>query len=211
MPAALREPPLSRASIPDDRATGRAADPAELADDPLDDPSDDPSDDPLIAEAARLALRWCRRLGGPGIDPDDAAQDVLLVVLRRRQDLRDPADLSRWVWGITRKVVSAHRRRAWFRRWIPGKVVEPEAPAWAEDGELRAVMLLIETLSEVQREVFVLVRIEGQTMPEVARLLDIPEGTARSRLRLARASMRAKIESDPRFSGLKGYLEDDDG
>jgi len=58
------------------------------------------------------------RLGGPRIDAEDAAHDVFLVVFRRLPDLDDPQAFRSWLFGITRRVVAAHRRRAWVRRAI---------------------------------------------------------------------------------------------
>jgi RNA polymerase sigma-70 factor (ECF subfamily) len=55
------------------------------------------------------------------------------------------------------------------------------------------------------RTVFVLSELEGTTMPEVAALLEIPVGTAASRLRRAREAFRAaasELESKLK-SGLK--------
>ena len=55
------------------------------------------------------------------------------------------------------------------------------------------------------RTVFVLTELEGMTMPEVAALVEIPVGTAASRLRRAREAFRATVaELESKLkSGLK--------
>jgi len=53
-------------------------------------------------------------------------------------------------------------------------------------------------LSVDQRAVLVLRHLVGLPLEEVARTLDIPTGTARSRLYRALQSMRASIDSDTR-------------
>jgi RNA polymerase sigma-70 factor (ECF subfamily) len=43
------------------------------------------------------------------------------------------------------------------------------------------------------KTVFILAELEGQTMPQVSSLLEIPLGTATSRLRRAREAFRAAV------------------
>jgi len=140
-----------------------------------------------------LALGWCARLGGPRVDAEDAAHDVLIVALTRLDGLRDRAAWRSWLYGITRRVLARHRRSAWVRRWVddvrhdmardPGD--SPSETA-ALSQRARHVQAILEGLPSRQREVLVLCDAEERTAPEVAELLGIPEGTVRSRLRVAR-------------------------
>lgn len=139
-----------------------------------------------------VVVRWCARLGGPRVDPEDAAQDVFLVVIRRLDRVYDADRFPAWLFGITRRVLARHRRRAWFRRWVPGVRLEmPDlhgGPARLLDVSEagRAVQAVLEDLPPVEREVLVLCLLEERTDREVALLLDIPSGTVKSRLRRAR-------------------------
>ena len=63
-------------------------------------------------------LQWCARLGGPLVDPEDAAQDVFIVVLTRIGQLRDPELFRPWLFGVVRRVLAKHRRRVWLKRWV---------------------------------------------------------------------------------------------
>lgn len=159
-----------------------------------------PTPDPTADEARVLALlpvvtRWCARLGGPSVDAQEAAHDVVLTVLRRGA----PADadgLAHFTFAVTRNVVANHRRRVWWWRWVPGVAAEP-APtasvgAQAEARDIaRRVAAVLERLGAQHREVLVLCDVEERSAAEVGRLLGVPEGTVRSRLRLARARFRA--------------------
>src|SRR5262245_16580346 len=78
----------------------------------------------LFSACAPIVRRWCARLGGPTVDAEDAAHDVLLIVLLRIDSLERPACFERWLFGITRRVLARHRRRAWVRRWVPGPIPE---------------------------------------------------------------------------------------
>lgn len=145
--------------------------------------------------------RWCFRLGGSAVDPEDAAHEVLILMCRRIGTLREPESFPSWLLGITRKVLANHRRRAWWRRWLPGANVQDRPSA---DGDphraaearqaARRVRAALEALEEGHREVLVLVELEERTGAEAAALLDLPVGTVKSRLRAARAALRHALD-----------------
>lgn len=155
--------------------------------------------DALVRALLPTVLPWVARLGGPRIDREEAAHDVLLTVLRRLPDLEGDDRLLPWLFGITRKIVASHRRRAWLRRWVPGIVAERADPtpqadrALAERALAAELQALLELLPTAQREVLVLCELEERTHTEVARLLGVPEGTVKSRLRLGRTRLSALV------------------
>lgn len=146
----------------------------------------------LIARALPSVLAWCARLGGPRVDPEDAAQDVMIVVLARLHTVAHPDRFPAWVFGITRRVLAQHRRRVWLRRWLPEPAEESadwthHPGARAELSEMgRRVQAALAELPQAQREVLILCDLEDRSDSEAADLLRIPLGTVRSRLRLAR-------------------------
>ena len=147
---------------------------------------------------------WCARLGGPRTDPEDAAHDVFLIVFDRLPTLRSPGAFPSWLFGITRRVLSNHRQRAWLRRWVPGPPVERPDPGAdpsqrAELSELaRHVRALLERLPAEDREILVLCDAEERTVAEAAALLGIGPEAAKSRLRRA----RSRFERLARSRGL---------
>lgn len=149
--------------------------------------------DRLLEQSLPAVLTWTTRLGGPKVDPEDAAHDALMIVWTKLDKLRSPARYGSWLYGIVRRVLAAHRRRAWVKRWAPGVEAEqpdrtPTPAAEAEhDQMVRGVQEALEKLPPKQREVLVLCEIEERTDVEVAELLGVPLGTVKSRLRLARA------------------------
>jgi RNA polymerase sigma-70 factor (ECF subfamily) len=136
-------------------------------------------------------LRWCARLGGQHVVPEDAAHDVMIVVLRKAHTV-DPERLRSWVFGVTRRTLAWHRRKSFWRRFVgesvqvatPGR--SPESLAGASEST-RAVHAVLDRLGADLREVLVLCDLEDRTDRDVAEILDIPVGTAKSRLRRARA------------------------
>jgi len=146
-------------------------------------------------------LQWCRRLGGPRVDAEAAAQEVFIVLLDRLERIEGPEVVRSWLFSTTRRVLAQHRRRAWFRRWLPGAPVDR---ASADPGPERRTSAR-STLDEVQdivsglpprlAEVWVLVQIESRTVPEVVEITGLPEGTLRTRLRRARQLFMAEARS----------------
>jgi len=149
--------------------------------------------DRLLEASLPKALAWCMRLGGPKVDAEDAAHDALMIVWTRISSLRSPARYNAWLYGIVRRVLAAHRRRAWIRRWAPGVEAEgvasgPTPVKQAQQAQLaKGVQEALEKLPPKQREVLVLCELEERTDVEVAEMLGVPLGTVKSRLRLARA------------------------
>ena len=147
----------------------------------------------LVQRWRPRVVRWCRDLGGPRVDAEDAAHDVFAVALRKLSDLKDPDRFGSWLFGITRRVLRQHRRQSWNERRVPDvdvaavadPAVGPEAISTTRDLMRRANTILIR-LPPLQRQVFILCVVEQRTLDETAVLLDIARGTAASRLRLAR-------------------------
>ncbi|MCP4810287.1 MAG: RNA polymerase sigma factor [Proteobacteria bacterium] len=160
----------------------------------------------LFADWSPTVLQWCRRLGGPKVDAEQAAQEVLIVVLRKLGTVRNEKVLPSWIYSVCRRTASAHRREAFTRRWDAD--VEPTAGAVVMDMEGRDALQqawgLLEELPEDLREVLVLCDLEQRTDTEAAELIGCPVGTAKSRLRRARASFRHAAAA----RGLRGGRDD---
>lgn len=147
----------------------------------------------LAERVLPTVVQWCARLGGPKVDAEDAAHDVMIVLLTRLPQLEVPERFPAWLYGVTRRVLAQHRRRAWVRRWLPGVEFgeRPDPKAGpdrnAESNETSArVQQALEDLSDSHREILVLADVEERTETEIADLLQLPLGTVRSRTRRAR-------------------------
>ena len=150
--------------------------------------------------------RWCHRFGGPKVDSEDAAHESLMVMCRRLSQVSDPEVFPAWLFSICKRVIANQRRKAWFLRWVPGPVKERPASGWSPLRTVEAreqatqVWRVLGALPEIQREVLVLSVLEERRGPEVASLLNIPLGTVKSRLRLARIGFKEQWAE--RYGGL---------
>lgn len=157
--------------------------------------------DALFTKWMPVTLQWCRRLGGPRVDAEQAAQEIFIIVLRRVHTVYSEEVFQAWLYGVTKRVLAQQRRKVWGLRWDSSAQVERLPRRWDGGAPLDERAQLIEQvwgaisqLKEPLREVLVLCDIEGRTDPEVAQLLKLPVGTVKSRLRRARADFRALIE-----------------
>jgi RNA polymerase sigma-70 factor, ECF subfamily len=155
--------------------------------------------------------RWAARLGGPLVDAEDVAQEVLLVVQRRLRDVRHKAQLSSWLYKITQNIATSRRRRERFRRWLCGlpldyarDLPDPELSA-AEIMEQREaaaeVYAALDLLGESYRSIVILFEIEGLSGEEIAALTGTPLATVWVRLHRGRKKFRAHYE---RLLGKRG-------
>ncbi|MEW5990339.1 MAG: sigma-70 family RNA polymerase sigma factor [Chloroflexota bacterium] len=140
---------------------------------------------------------------------EDALQNALVLAWRRLPKLRDPDRFEAWIHRILVHACYDESRRA--RPWratvrvIPmgGPTTPDGADAIADRDELdRAFRLLpIE-----QRAVFVLHHYLGLPLVEIAEMLEIPAGTARSRLHYAMAGLRSALSAEGEPALREGRL-----
>ena len=142
--------------------------------------------------AARLILR----------DPElarDAVQETYINAWRRLRGLRDPDRFDAW---LHRLLVNAsldlvrHRRRRVIEvelRPIDSPAVHDQASTFADRDLLDQALA---GLDPGHRAVVVLHFYLGMPLPEVAQIVGIPLGTAKSRLHYALASMRTTVLGD---------------
>ena len=154
---------------------------------------------------AHFDFVWCslRRLGVREADVLDLAQKVFLTAHFKLSDFEGRSRLSTWLFGICQRVASDYRRSAVFRREVATDATEVDLFGAAKDdaasgAELRQQSELAEAildkLPEEQRVVFVLFELEEKSGQEIAELLDVPVGTVRSRLRLARDAFSREVK-----------------
>jgi RNA polymerase sigma-70 factor (ECF subfamily) len=134
---------------------------------------------------------------------DDLLEEVWVRAFRSRDCYDDRLPAVAWLYGIARNVLLGHfRSQHSIRAGGTGRRDVGEPDPWdAVDEQLdarRTVSGLTEALAALSRddrEVLLLVAWEQLTPAEVAVVLDIPQGTARSRLHRARAQLRGYLET----------------
>ena len=153
---------------------------------------------------AHFHFVWCslRRLGVREADVMDATQKVFLTAHFKLPEFERRSSENTWLFGICQRVASDHRRSAPVRREIATdgseldvlSTVDDDAPRRIESRQRAALAeAILNKLPEPQRVVFVLFELEEMSGEAIATLLDVPLGTVRSRLRLARETFRREV------------------
>jgi RNA polymerase sigma-70 factor, ECF subfamily len=135
-------------------------------------------------------------------DAEDAVQEAFLHAFKAIDRFLPDQAFGAWLHRIVANAALdvTRRRKVRDADELPETVSSPFRDP-AEAGELRRRLTeALEKLPERQRSVIVLHDVEGFKHAEIGRMLDIPEGTARSDLHYARAHLR-RVLGDVR-SGL---------
>ena len=151
----------------------------------------------LEAENPRLR-RYARALTRDAVRADDLVQSCLLRAVAKKHLWQVGTDLRAWLFTILHNQHVNDVRRA-VREGITVSV-EDVAPMLtiqsnaAASLQLRDLERAIAALPEEQRQVILLVGLEGMRYEDVAKILDIPIGTVRSRLSRGRDMLRRLME-----------------
>ena|GEM_PF-3226679 len=123
-------------------------------------------------------------------DLDDVVQEVFIKAFRAAKNFRHAASDRTWILRIAINAAKDYARRN-RNTLLASPKEDSVGSASAEDNiNLQTIDLAIRQLSETLREAFILNVLEGYTLKETAEILNIPEGTAKSRINAARDQLR---------------------
>lgn len=156
----------------------------------------------IYCEHFEFVWRTLQRMGVRDRDIQDASQKVFLVAFRRLPEFEGRSSLKTWLCGIALRVASDYRHSAVHRRErlteqepLDVAAVPTQHDKLEQAERLRELDAVLDDLPIEQRTVLVLFELEEMPGPDIAQTLGIPEGTVRSRLRLARQNfMRIAAE-----------------
>ena len=140
---------------------------------------------------------------------EDAVQEALVIAWRDLPGLRDPDRFDAWLHRlVVRSCVHEAMRQ---RRLVANLHVLPADLAAGRDDFLSVadrdqLERGFRRLDPQQRAVLVLRHYAGFEPAEIAAILGIPAGTARSRLHHAHRAMRAALDADARTTAIGGQL-----
>lgn len=144
--------------------------------------------------ARRLA--W-RLLGGDEGAAEDVAQDAFLRAYRALPRFRGESQLATWFYRILVRQAANHRRwrglRERFGGWGEAEAADPGTPPPGDPALRARIVAALGALSRRQREVFVLVHLEGFTVQETAEVIGQKPGTVKSHLHRALRHMRREL------------------
>jgi RNA polymerase sigma-70 factor (ECF subfamily) len=147
-----------------------------------------------LVESSTLAFRVAFSVLRHREDAEDVAQEAFAKAYRSFRQLRDRERFRAWLVRVTWRLALDRRRSDVRRIAREEQESRPAPPSLAQSAEAHeraeALWRAIDRLPEKLRVAIVLAGIEGHDIQELAALLEVPEGTVKSRLFLARRRLR---------------------
>ena len=148
----------------------------------------------LLRDIHAPLRRYISGLVGPDF-ADDVLQETALQIFRKLPFLREPAVFRPWAYRIASRIAFSQLKRA--RRWEPLDAAPPEELAALNSNldELpdEAFLTLLDLVSPSSRAVLLLRYQHDLSLEETAAVLEIPIGTAKSRLHYGVSTLRKHL------------------
>jgi RNA polymerase sigma-70 factor, ECF subfamily len=151
----------------------------------------------LLRDAFAPLRRYITGLVGTAL-ADDILQETSLQIFRKLPHLREPAVFRPWTFRIASRIAFSHLKHA--RRWQPLDDAPPEQltilnPSLGERPD-EAFLNLLDHVSPASRAILLLHYQHDLTLEESAAILEIPIGTAKSRLNYGITTLRKYLTSE---------------
>lgn len=153
----------------------------------------------LFADNERDLLAYALRRVERPEDAADIVAETFLTAWRRLGKVPEGDDGRLWLFGVARRQI-ANQRRSRLRQSRLADRLRHELPAAiatsarsAEDHRAAAVIAALGRLDDEDREILRLTAWEGLTPIQVAKVMNLPGPTVRTRLHRARGRLRAEV------------------
>ncbi len=147
----------------------------------------------LLVELIPRVRNLVRYLVRNDTETDDISQEALIVVLRDLGAYRGEGTFNSWVDRVVARVTIRRLRSDRSRTVVELRRQPPEIGRASSSEEFllrRTAVRLLDRLPSEQRHALVLHHVLEMTVSEIAKELDAPVETVRSRLRLAKSRLR---------------------
>jgi RNA polymerase sigma-70 factor, ECF subfamily len=160
----------------------------------------------FVDRFASLVYSVCAHSGLTGPDREDVSQQVMLDVFRALPRYRGVSRLSTWIYSLALRRVADHFRSP-HRREVPSgapgdetfppspptaAILAPEEQAVRREEDWR-MSQAVARLAEPERAVLLAYYLGEMPVAEIARALEIPEGTVKTRLHRGRRMLRKEL------------------
>ena len=158
----------------------------------------------LVRRHEKTIFNLVYRMLGDYDEAAEISQEVFLSAFRAVGQFRGEANFSTWLYRIALNHASTRRRSLGTRqqRMLPIESAnplsdpEPGPPEILEKQEIRErVQLALNQLDPEDAAVILLRDLQDVPYDEVARMLEIPVGTVKSRLHRARQALKSRLAS----------------
>jgi RNA polymerase sigma-70 factor (ECF subfamily) len=160
----------------------------------------------LVERHGSNIYHLCLRIMGNPEDAHDAAQDTFLVAMRKLDQFRGDAAFSTWLHRVGVNACYDALRRKKRRPML--RAVDPDDGAAADLGpveddradEIVGTMGVAQALAEIAedyRVAVVLADVQDMAYDDIAKVLDVPVGTVKSRVHRGRLALANVLGLEP--------------
>lgn len=144
---------------------------------------------------------------GPDRESEDMAQEVFIEIYQSLKSFKGDSSFGTWAYAITRNICF-HRLRSRKHSFIsldtrdeydnPHSGIPDMSPShemiFEKEETKQIIRQAVESLPPIHRSVIFLSCWEGFSYKEISEILDIPEGTVKSRIHNAMESLAQKLK-----------------
>jgi RNA polymerase sigma-70 factor, ECF subfamily len=157
----------------------------------------------LAGDSLRSMYATARLIVREDAAAEDATQEALVNAWRYLPSLRDPDRFDAWLYRLLVNACRTQLRRSGRHEVVEIDAAQPSRSG-GDPGQALADRDQLERgfrrLDADQRAVVILHYYRGYSVPEVADIVGIPLGTAKSRIHRATNELRAALDADARIA-----------
>lgn len=151
----------------------------------------------LVQDHYASVYRFLRNLTRRAVDAEDLAQQTFLRAIGAWSRYDDRLPIRSWLYAIAFREFCKWRRN---RLWLPLPTDRPAVgDAYEQFADAESLLNALGGLSQNIRATFLLHYVEELSIVDIAVLLDIPEGTVKSRLHQARHRLKNLLQEDESY------------
>ena len=158
-------------------------------------------DELFLRYARKLQGFFWRRTGGNEAEAADLTQEVFLRVWEKAKRYNPSTNVHTWVFSIAYNLLTDHYRHIGYQEQYTAYVQSSETEAKDENVSIlldkeqfdKALSEVITALSEAEQLLFDLRFTQELSVAEIAVIIQIPEGTVKSRLHSLTQKLRLKL------------------
>jgi RNA polymerase sigma-70 factor, ECF subfamily len=163
---------------------------------------------------APMVYRLLKRALGSQLDAEDLTQEVFLRAFSKIPSLRDGNALRSFIYSIALRTLKWELRRRRVRRILrltdTGRLPDVAADADERPNDIRIYYKLLDHVSVNARTAFVLRRLEGMQLQDVAVTLGVSTATAKRWVATATKQISRLVDDDVELSSSLGRLGESD-
>lgn len=160
------------------------------------------AEEALYRRHAERVYRVVLRVIGRKADAEDVLQDTFVAAFDHLASLREPAAVGGWLLRIAMRQVHRRLRLRGVRRWLgledegPSVLLEPHPGASPEQAALcEELAAILARVPARERVAWMLHKVEGHTLPEVAAATGCSLATVKRRIAGAEARVQRSVDA----------------